>query len=565
MLSGLRLRLYVIAIGLLAATLLPAARALAPQGTEITTPPAAQQEPQEERPHFEPVVDRWSIEGPAYEINVDKSPWDPYNRNQLKGDYPIIGQDIFLNLTAFNFALFEGRHIPVPTGITGPNPNNQNFFGDGDQEQLINITSLTVDLFKGQQAFKPVDWRLRMTVAANLDYLNTREVGLVNINPADGEDRFTGDLSLQEATFEYHLLDWNDRYDFLAAEVGILPFRSDFRGFIFDDINLGARLFGNADDNKWQYNLAWFHMLEKDTRSELNTFQDRHQQVLIANVYRFDWPFKGWNQSLSFHWNHDEATTHFDRNDFLRRPAPIGLARPHAIDAVYFGWASDGHIGRMNITSAFYQVIGRDGANPLAARDVKINAQMAALELSIDFDWFRIKAFGLYASGDQDTRDGQAEGFDAILDSPNFAGGEFSFWNRQGIPLLGTFLTNRLSPFPDLQATKFEGQSNFVNPGLMILGVGADFEITPTLKATANLSYLQFMETDSLETFLELEEIDRDIGWEATLGFQYRPLLTNNIIFNVGGSALRPGRGMRKMYESDDVLWHAFVEVILTW
>jgi hypothetical protein len=73
------------------------------------------------------------------------------------------------------------------------------------------------------------------------------------------------------------------------------------------------------------------------------------------------------------------------------------------------------------------------------------------------------------------------------------------------------------------------------------------------------------METDSIETFLELEAIDRDIGFEASLGIQYRPLLTNNIILNAGASALRPGRGMRKIYESDDVLWHAFVEVILTW
>ena len=534
---------------------------------EENPPPTENAEPtvQEERPHFEPMPDRWSIEGPEYEINRSRSPLDPYNRNQLKGDYPIIGEDVFLSLTAVNFALFEGRHVPVGTGITGPDPSNQDFFGDGDQAQIFNTTALKIDLFKGQQAFKPVDWRLRVAVAANVDYLSVGELGIVNISPADGTSRTTGDFALQEAAFEYHLLNWNDRFDFLAAEVGIQEFRSDFRGFIFDDVNLGARLFGNADDNKWQYNLAYFHMLEKDSRSELNMLDERDQQVLIANVYRFDAPFKGWNQSLSFHWNHDEPSIHFDRNDFLRRPVPIGLAQPHGIDAYYLGWASDGHIGRVNITSAVYQVFGRDGKNPLAARDTKIDAQMAALELSIDFDWMRFKAFGYYASGDPDTRDGKAEGFDAILDAPNFAGGEFSFWNRQGIPLLGTFLTNRLSPLPDLQATKLEGQSNFVNPGLLLLGVGADFELTPTLRATVNFSYLQFMESDVLETYLELEDIDRDIGWEASLGVQYRPLLTNNIIITGGLGALIPGRGIRKIYESDDVLWHAFIELTLTW
>ncbi len=52
--------------------------------------------------------------------------------------------------------------------------------------------------------------------------------------------------------------------------VGIQPFQSDFRGFLFQDSQLGVRLFGNRDNNRWQYNLAWFRRLEKDTNSGLN-------------------------------------------------------------------------------------------------------------------------------------------------------------------------------------------------------------------------------------------------------------------------------------------------------
>ena len=37
------------------------------------------------------------------------------------------------------------------------------------------------------------------------------------------------------------------------------------------------------------------------------------------------------------------------------------------------------------------------------------------------------------------------EGFDTILDQPNFAGGPFSFWNRQQLPLFGVNLNQRLS------------------------------------------------------------------------------------------------------------------------
>ena len=35
--------------------------------------------------------------------------------------------------------------------------------------------------------------------------------------------------------------------------------------FPFQDLQLGIRLFGNRDNNLWQYNLAWFRKLEKDT------------------------------------------------------------------------------------------------------------------------------------------------------------------------------------------------------------------------------------------------------------------------------------------------------------
>lgn len=526
--------------------------------------------PQDQPPHFEPVYSRWDIDPvplftPQYVVNRGKSPWDPYNLNQLKGDYPIIGQDVFLSMELESFTITEVRNTPLPSGITGNTMNNEDFFGDGDQTFITNITALEIDIFKGQQFFKPVDWRLKAVLAANVTYFDVNEVGVVNINPADGSDRLTADLSLQEAFLEVHLWDWNSRYDFVAVEAGILEFRSDFRGFIFDDIQLGVRLFGNADDNKWQYNLAFFNLLEKDTNSELNSFDDRGQRVFIANVYRFDWPFKGFNQEFSFHWSHDDGDLHFNVNDFLTRPAPIGGIAPHEIDTYYFGYAVDGHVGRLNINAAFYQVWGQDTEDPIAAREVEINAQLFAAELSYDWDWFRLKTYVFYASGDTNPRDGKANGFDAIVDSPNFAGGEFSYWNRQAIPLFGTFLTNRLSPLADLQATKFEGQAAFVNPGIIIWGIGADIELTPTVRMTTAIQGLRFSETSSLETFVELESIPQDLGTEVLLGIQYRPLLTNNIILTAGGSVLRPGRGLRKIYESDDYLWHLFAEVTLTW
>jgi hypothetical protein len=48
------------------------------------------------------------------------------------------------------------------------------------------------------------------------------------------------------------------------------PFSSDFRGFLFQDNQLGVRLFGNRDNNRYQYNLAASWRIEKDTNSGLN-------------------------------------------------------------------------------------------------------------------------------------------------------------------------------------------------------------------------------------------------------------------------------------------------------
>ena len=88
----------------------------------------------------------------------------------------------------------------------------------------------------------------------------------------------------------------------------------------------------------------------------------------------------------------------------------------------------NGHIGRLNLTHAFYQVVGTDEFNAIEAREVDVNARMAAVEASVDKDWLRIKGSLFWATGDDDVNDGEATGFDSIVDIPVFAGGPFSVW-----------------------------------------------------------------------------------------------------------------------------------------
>jgi hypothetical protein len=522
--------------------------------------------------HFEPFPDRWfapnwrksGVEPPPYEINEPGDRWNPYRQNRLKGDFPVFGsEDVFFALSVTDRIQAQFRNLPTPTGISGT--GGADFFGSGRQFFFSNDLVVSAELFKGQQAFKPVDWRIKASPVFNFTHLGVEQTGVTRINVAEGDTRNTTDVALQEAFVEYHLLDLSDRYDFLSVEAGILPFRSDFRGFIFDDSNLGVRLFGNADQNKWQYNAAVFFMLDKATNSGLNNFDDREQTVFIANLYRQDWPVLGYTTQFSFHYNDDRRGVHFDDNGALVSPAPIGLAQENEVRAYYLGWTGEGHFGRINITHAFYQALGEDTRNPFAGRQTDINAQLAALELSYDIDWLRPRVFGLFASGDDDTRDDKAEGFDGILDAPAFAGGEFSFFNSQGIRLLGVNLTNPGSLFADLQSSKTEGHANFVNPGLLLLGGALDIEVTPKLKTVIGSSYLQFVETQVLETYLEIPEVKRQVGIEAFVGAQYRPLLTNNINILAGVSALFPGAGFERIYQDDEVLYSFFLNTQLTW
>lgn len=525
-------------------------------------------------PDFAPSPSRWFAPGrpvdgvapPDYVVNEVANPLNPYRQNLLKGDFPLPGtEDVFFSITATNRFFLEQRDVPTPTGITGPGPVRPGFFGDGEQRFLQNDLSVSFDLFRGQQAFKPVDWRLRVTPVFNFTRLEVNEVGVVVIDPAQGTSRSRGDVTLQEAFVEYHLWDWNDRYDFASIEAGVLPFRSDFRGFVFEDTNLGVRFFGNADENKWQYNLAFFDQLDKDSNSGLVRYEDRDQNVLVANVYRQDWPVYGYTTSLSFHWNRDQRAFEFDDNGFLLAPAPLGNFRSNEVEAYYLGWAGEGHFGRVNITHAIYQVFGEESQNAIAARSVDINSRLIACELSYDIDWWRPRLFGLYASGDGDPRDGDGEGFSAIVDNPNFGGGGFSFWNSQGLKFVGANLTTPGSPLADLRTSKTQGQSNSVNPGVLLLGAAVDAELTPRWRAQAGFTYLRFDRTDSLEFLLQAANIDKSIGVEVFVGTQYRPFLTNNLLLQFGASVLFPDDGFARIYDSDDQRYTAFTNILTTW
>lgn len=517
-----------------------------------------------DRTDFLPIRDRWRI-------GYIGRWWDPYNLNVLKGDYPIFGQRTFFAFTAVSDSLFEARNLPTPQGVSRSNAGPGDFFGSGRQLFVNHNSIFSFELFQGSTAFRPKDFSIRFTPVVNINYLNARELGVVNIDTRKGTSRTDYQIALQEGFFEKKLADVSRNFDFISIRAGIQGFTSDFRGFIFSDNEPGVRLFGTFDNNKYQWNLAFFDFLEKDTNSFLNTFHRRHRQVVVANLYKQDFIWLGYTAQLSFHYNQDLAGSgdtngqEYDTNGFIVRPTRIGSARPHNQRTYYLGWTGEGHIGRLNVSHAAYQLYGKDDFDPIAGRPVGINAQMAAAELSYDIDWLRPKVSVFYGSGDKTPLDGTAQGFDSILDNVNFAGAGFSFFNRQGIPLTqtGAFITNRFSLLNDLRSSKIQGQGEFVNPGIFLTNLGFDAEVTPKLKALVNANYIWFVYTEPLQLVLHQPDIRHFVGEDYSLGFIYRPFLNNNIIFSLDGAVFRPGGGFKDA-QLTNTLYSTFGAATLT-
>jgi len=518
---------------------------------------------------FHTIADRWDLPQPTYrryaapgECIYTRPHWyDPYDHNRFKGDEPIwprgFGQQVFLTFTGSAETFLDGRRVPTPSGVSSAQPGSANFFGNGDQLFLDQTFRFSFDLFHGDTSFKPSEWRIRVTPEVSMNYLSVQELGIVSPDPRKGTTRFDDHVGLQEGFFEFKLHDLSLNYDFISARAGIQQFNTDFRGFLFVDEQPGLRVFGNWQSDRIEYNAAYFNFLEKNTNSGLNTFELRGQQVVLANIYLQDFFFPGYTTEFVGAWNKDDPSVHYDDNGFLVRPEPIGKVInqgtgpiPHGIRVGYFGWLGSGHIKRLNLTHAFYEAAGKDTFNPIAGRSVTVNGQMAAAELSLDRDWIRYRVSAFYASGDATPRDGRAHGFDSIVDLPNFAGGLFSFWNREAIRLSGTgvALTQEGSLLPNMRSSKEEGQANFVNPGIFLANAGVDIDLTPKLKGFANFNFLRFMRTEPLEYALFESPIHHTIGEDLGVGVQYRPPLSENLVLTGGAAMLQPGRGFQDIY-----------------
>ena len=514
-----------------------------------------------------PIPDRWRlIETLGL---VKENLFDPYHQNTYKGDrpinpdkvpwLPIKGDDWFFVTNLISDSVYEPRTFPIPVGVqTTEDPDRIDVFGN-DFSQVFSQTFIAgFALLKGSTTFKPPAIEYRLTLAYNVNYVDVPERRVLFVEPSKPSHRLDQFLGVQEAFVDYHFSQFdNDRFDFISIRAGIQPFQSDFRGFLFNDQQLGIRLFGSRDNNRFQFNLGAFWRLEKDTNSGLNAIlrSPRDDFVFVANAYRQDFLIPALTSQITvvYNMNREADDIQIDTNGFPVRPALLGTLRGREYDVAYLGYNLDGRIGRVNLTGSFYWALGEDRNSFFTDRPADINAQFAAVEASIDRDWMRFRLSGAYASGDSDPYDNKETGFDAIFENPVFAGADTSYWIRQTIPFAGggraISVNGRNGLLNSLRSSKEQGQSNFNNPGLMLLGAGADFDLTPELRLSANANHLWFENTATLQVLRNEGSIPKDIGFDLSAAAVWRPKANQNLVFRLSAATLLAGDGFQDLFD----------------
>lgn len=517
------------------------------------------------------VADRWQL---TRKLGLTDFPlYDPYNQNTIKADRPLY-DDWFFSLGVISDTVLEPRRVPTPVGAQAEDRSGQlNVIGEG--EQIVFAQSLIVPLIylKGDTTFRPPDWEFHFTPAFQFNRVEVEQIRALRIDPRKGTDREDDHFAVQELFADYHIRNVSERYDFDSIRVGIQPITVDFRGFLFQDLQLGIRLFGTRGNNLWQYNLAWFRRLEKDTNSLLNDLGQplREDDVFIANLYRQDFPVLGHTSQVVLVHNRNregDDGPHFNTNGFIERPASLGRETLRNYDVTYVGFNGDGHFGRFNLSSSAYFAFGDQDQGVLFPGEVDIRAFFLAAEGGIDFDWRRVRVSLLYASGDDDPFDDVETGFDAILENPLFAGGaDTTFWTRQSVPLIGggiVGISGRNGQLNSLRSTLLEGQSNFANPGTVLAGLGLDLDLMAQLRVSFNANQLWFADSEIVEVYRNQGGIDQEIGTDLSVAAIWRPFATQNVVFRASAAALIPGKAYEQLY-GDQTGYSVLLNLILTY
>lgn len=485
------------------------------------------------RPDVEPEPNRWRVLEPQGIGAKPRNPlYDPYNPNVLKGDYPIYGDKVFLAVTGTLDSIADfRRNLDF---FTTDRIRNVPFHEHITIGQLTGIVA--IEVFHGDTVFKPKDWAFRVT-----PIIRWRCGDKNAIDQGCGED-----VRLLETFGEVKLFEIGPTFDATSARLGLQFFTSDFFGFIYNDVQPGARIFSEIARNQFKVNVAAFDRLNKEKLSGLNEFKRRENQVAVLSVEWDDFLFPGFNILPNFVANIDDN----------------GAVVPGKLEAYYIGFTTNGRLGRVNVNSAVYYAFGTTAQNTPNRRRQDISAGMIFGQVAYPIQYFTPRIAVAYATGDRDAKDNHATGFDSAFDNVNFGGGQFSYLFGEKIQLGATTLFRGNSIFPSLRGANATAQ--FVNPGVFAVNPGIDIALTPKTLFEADFNYVRFDSTSSLEALTRRHAVAEEVGYEVNAGIAYRPFLNEQVIFFVGGAVFVPAQGIKDTFGTDRSVYKALTRLILT-
>ncbi len=394
------------------------------------------------------------------------------------------------------------------------------------------------------ELFNPERWRALMAIGGHL--LLDRGNNTLDQNFYRREDDAEeADLSLEESWLQVAV-----RKN-LNIKVGLQNYKSDIIGSIYSDTDLGLRLTGAFKGVDWSIYGA--NRVENDLLSDFNQISDfRDQQIYIGHLQ-----FKVGETIFkpSVHLNMD------DEGDHKRGRA----GRDEDVEAMYLGLTTYGPIGPVTVLTGLYGVFGNQdnvslvGAIPL--RDQSIKAFLGYLDISYPMMDGKISPHigALFASGDDDPFDGNAEGFDAISDDVNVWGAKGAIIDdRISLGALGGRTVIRHdSPFPALRDT--DANSNYINPGLIAANIGFNTKPFEKFSLDANVTFLWWEETEVLEAILAGLGTPTSIGHSVGAEFNAEAIyqLTDQIRINASGAIFKPHQDMMRIYGDNDLAINA--------
>ncbi len=513
-----------------------------------------------------PVPDRWRL---IQSLGVVQENWlDPYHQNTLKGDrpinrakvpwLPIHDDDWFFVANAVSDTVIEPRTFPIPVGVqTTERPQSLDVFGKQASHVASQTFILGASLYKGSTTFKPPEIEYRVALAINVSHVDVPERRILDVRPSAPSHRTDSFVGVQELFVDYHVRNVSDRYDFDSIRVGIQPFQADFRGFLFNDQQLGIRLFGNRDGNRFQYNLAAFWRLEKDTNSGLNS-------VITASARRFR--LRRQRLSPGFH----RPRAHQPGHRSLE-PQPRGRRHPHRRQRLPGAPRPARRLARAQLRRRLSRLQRRRPCRPdqphrlHLCRDRARQPQLlhrpprehprvfrrGRTQLRSQLDALPpLRPLRFAATTTPTTTARQASTRSSRTRSsraPTLAIGSASR-SPSRAAVARSRSTAATACSIRLRSSKEEGQSNFNNPGTVLLGVGGDFDLTPKVRVSANVNHLAFVDTIVLQTLRNEGTIPKNIGWDLSTAAIWRPKATQNIVMRLSGAVLLPGSGFRDLF-----------------